>query len=95
MLNKNFTEWEIAVHPNDGGDLNLYTRDHSMAVFAGSSLEAFKKGDGMLGDGMLHLLNDCQNGTLMVSESLLSQLRYCSQALLIRDEERLFITFRD
>ena len=95
VVKNDFGEMEMAIHPNDGQDLSLYVREHNMKFYAGSSIERFKSGEGHLGEGELHLLNECELGTLMVSSYLSSRFQFCDKAMLIRDEDRLFVTFRD
>ena len=95
VINNNFGEMEMAIHPNDGEDLDLYTLDHSLIFYSGQSLEKFKSGEGQLGEGKLQLLNECQMGTLSVSNDLLGRLQYCEKAILIRDNNKLFITYRE
>ncbi len=95
IIEKNFTELEMAIHPNDGEDLDLYTREQYMIFYSGQSLEKFRTGEGQLGEGELHLLNECAMGTLKVSEYLCGRLQYCEKAMLIRDDNKLFLAYRD
>ena len=95
IVDNNFSEMEMAIHPNDGEDLDLYTLDHNLVFYSGNSLEKFKSGEGQLGEGTLRLLNDCQLGTLAVSSYIQSRLQYCEKALLIRDQNKLFVTYRN
>jgi len=94
IVEKGFTEMEMAIHPNDGQDLDLYTREHSLIFYAGQSLDKFKSGEGQLGEGELHLLNECRHGTLMVSDYLCGKLNFCDKAMLIRDNNRIFMAYK-
>ncbi len=93
IMEKEFSDIEMAIHPNDGQDLNLFTREHRLMFYAGHSVEKFKKREGQLGEGELHLLNDCKLGTLMISESLYKKLNFCEQAVIIRDSDNLFLAY--
>lgn len=95
IVEKKFTDLEFAIHPNDGEDLNLYTRDTKMEVFAGQSIEKLNKGEGKLGEGELHLLNECTLGNLMVSEALIKKLNYTEEAIIIRNKEKVYLTYRE
>ncbi|OQY32960.1 MAG: hypothetical protein B6241_09380 [Spirochaetaceae bacterium 4572_59] len=95
IVKNDYKKLEMAIHPNDGEELNLYTTLHSLIFYAGQSLEKFQKGEDQLGEGQLHLLNECENGTLLVSEYLLGRLQFCEKAMLIRDDKKIFIIYRD
>lgn len=95
FVEKKFTNIEFAIHPNDGEDLDIYTRDNEMEVFAGQSIEGLDKGEGNLGEGELHLLNDCTLGNLMISEALLKKMNYCEEALVIRNENKIYLIYRE
>ncbi len=94
IMEKKFTENEMAIHPNDGQDLDLYTREHTLMFYAGQSVEKFKKGEGQLGEGELHLLNKCKLGTIMISETLYKKLHFCEKAVIIRDSDNIFLAYR-
>jgi hypothetical protein len=94
VVQRNFEKMKMAIHPNDGEDLSLYMREHDMVLYAGQSIAKFKEGKGELGKGELHLLNECRIGTLMISGYLSSHMNHCDKAILIRDNEKLFVTFR-
>ncbi len=95
IVEQGFNEMEMAIHPNDGEDLDLYTLEHSLIFYSGNSLEKFKSGEGQLGEGRLRLLNECPLGTLSVSNYLIGRLQYCEKAILIRDKNKLFVTYRE
>jgi hypothetical protein len=95
VVENKFTDLEFAIHPNDGEDIDLYTRDNKMDVFAGQSIDKLNKGEGNLGEGELHLLNECTMGNLMVSESLHKRLNYSEEALVIRNDDKVYLTFRE
>lgn len=86
----------VAIHPNDGDDLNLYTRENQFLLLAGESINDLteQNSDTILGDGELHLLNECRLGTLMVSSRLHKQLRFSNNVILVRDENKLFLTLK-
>ncbi len=93
IMDRRFSPLEIAIHPNDGQDLDLYTRENILEVFAGKSIDTFKKGEGQLGNGELHLLNECTLGTLIISNSLSEKLNFSDSAIIIRDQNKIFLTF--
>ncbi len=84
----------IAIHPNDGLDLDLFTREHSVLISAGTSIEQLKAGKGALGEGEIHLLNECPVGTLQVSETVASGLCFSSTAMVIRDGKKIFLVYK-
>ncbi len=94
ILENKFSENEVAIHPNDGEALDLYTLDHNMMFYTGQSIDKFKGGEGGQGEGVLHLLNECRMGTLMVSRVISEKLNYSQEAIVIRDKEKLFLAFR-
>ncbi len=93
-VERNFPDMQIAIHPNDGSDLNLFTREHNFIFFAGTSIDKFKSGSGQLGEGELHLLNECPLGTLQVSEMIAGKLCFCEKAMLILDGEKIYLTYK-
>lgn len=95
IVEKKFKEIEFAIHPNDGEDLDLYTRDMKMDLYAGKSIEKLNKGEGQLGKSDFHLLNECQMGTLLVSEKLLGKLNFSEEAVVIRNKEKVYLAYRD
>lgn len=95
IVEKKFTEMEFAIHPNDGEDLDLYTRDMKMDLYAGQSIESLNKGEGQMGESDFHLLNDCKMGTLMVSEKVLGKLNFSEEAVVIRNKEKIYLVYRN
>ena len=84
----------IAIHPNDGIDLDLFTREHNVLISAGTSIEQLKAGKGQLGEGELHLLNECPVGILQVSEPVAAGLCFSDTAMIIRDGNRIFLVYK-
>lgn len=95
IVEKKFTDIEFAIHPNDGEDLNLYTRDMKMELYAGYSIDKLNSGEGELGVCDFHLLNGCQTGTLLVSENLLAKLNYSEEALVICNKDKIYLVYRE
>lgn len=95
IVEKKFSEIEFAIHPNDGEDLDLYTRDLKMELYAGHSIEKLNQGEGQLGEGELHLLNECQMGTLMVSNTLFEKLNFSEEAVVIRDKNKVYLAYKE
>ncbi|MDC7235542.1 MAG: hypothetical protein PQJ58_20115 [Spirochaetales bacterium] len=89
-----FPEMQIAIHPNDGLDLDLITREHSVFIFTGSSLDKFKEGKGLVGEGELHLLNECPNGVLQVSEKISLQLAGSDKAMIILENKKILLAYK-
>ncbi len=85
---------QMAIHPNDALDLDLITREHNFIIFAGSSLDNFKEGKGLIGEGELHLLNECPLGLLQVSEKIGLQLAGSDKAVLILDNKKLLVAYK-
>lgn len=94
IIEHRFPEMQIAIHPNDGLDLDLITREHSFFIFAGSSLERFKEGKGLIGEGDLHLLNDCPNGVMQVSEKISLELAGSDKAMIILDNKKILLAYK-
>jgi hypothetical protein len=94
IIEHRFPEMQIAIHPNDGLDLDLITREHSFFIFAGSSLDKFNEGKGLIGEGELHLLNDCPNGVLKVSEKISLKLVGSDKAMIILDKKKVLLAFK-
>ncbi|MDA3955481.1 hypothetical protein [Oceanispirochaeta sp.] len=95
QVEKKLSDLNIAIHPNDGSDLNLFTLKHNFIFYAGTSLDEFKSGSGQLGEGTLQLLNDCPHGTLQVSEMIAVKLAWTQKALLILDDRKIYLTYSD
>lgn len=95
VIERKFTDIEFAIHPNDGEDLNLYTRDMKMELYAGHSIEKLKSGEGLLGESSFHLLNECQMGNLMVSDKLMQKLNFSEEAIIIRNDDKVYLAFRE
>lgn len=95
VVEKKFKDVELAIHPNDGEDLHLYTRDMEMELFAGQSIEKLKNGEGQIGKAEFHLLNECPLGTLMLSESLLMKINYSEEAIIIRNNEKMYLAYKE
>ena len=95
IVEKKFTEIEFAIHPNDGEDLDLYTRDMKMDLYAGFSIEKLNKGEGQLGESDFHLLNECQMGTLLVSNTLLEKLNFSEEAVVIRNKNKVYLAYKE
>lgn len=95
IVEKKFSDIEFAIHPNDGEDLNLFTRDMKMDLYAGYSIEKLNKGEGQLGESDFHLLNECRMGTLMVSDKLLEKLNYSEEAVVIRNKDKVYLAYRE
>jgi len=93
IMDRNFSPLEIAIHPNDGQALDLYTRENTLDIYTGQSIDKFKQGEGLQGEGELHLLNECTLGTLIISNSLSEKLNFCESALIIRDDKKIFLTY--
>ena len=55
VVEKKFLDNEFAIHPNDGEDLDLYTRDMKMDLYAGQSIEKLNKGEGQIGESDFNL----------------------------------------
>ncbi|QEN06757.1 hypothetical protein EXM22_01645 [Oceanispirochaeta crateris] len=85
----------IAIHPNEGSDLKLFTLEHHFTFYAGSSLDNFKSGSGQLGKGTLSLLNDCPPGVLQVSEAMASKLAWSEKVMLILEDDKIFLTYTE
>ncbi|MDA3809471.1 MAG: hypothetical protein PF518_03975 [Spirochaetaceae bacterium] len=94
VIEKKFNETEFAINPNDAQDLNLFTRDNKMDVYAGQSIDKLNKGEGRLGEGEIHLLNECKTGTLMVSEKLFEKMNYSEEAIIIRNMDKIYLTYK-
>lgn len=92
----NLPERIVAIHPNDGDDLNLYTRENPFVLLAGKSINDFTEpnSEALLGDGELHLLNECRLGTLMISTELHKQLSFSDNVILVRNKDKLFLTLK-
>jgi len=95
IVEKKFENMEFAIHPNDGEDLDLYTRDNTMNVFAGQSIDKLNKGEGGLGECEFHLLNECKVGNLMVSDALLAKLNFSEEAVIIRSKDKVYLAYRE
>lgn len=95
VVEKKFKDIELAIHPNDGEDLQLYTRDLQMDLFAGQSIEKLKQGEGQIGKAEFHLLNECPMGTLMISESLLNKLNFTEEAIIIRNNDKMYLAYKE
>lgn len=93
-IDHRFPEMQIAIHPNDGLDLDLITREHNFFIFAGTALDKFKEGKGLIGEGELHLLNDCPHGILKVSEKISLQLAGSEKAMIILDDKKVLLAFK-
>jgi hypothetical protein len=94
IIEHRFPEMQLAIHPNDGLDLDLITREHNLIIFAGSSLDNFKEGKGIVGEGELHLLNNCPSGTMQVSEKISLQLAGSDKAMLILDNKKILLAYK-
>lgn len=94
IIKKDFSEMELAIHPNDGEDLDLYTREHKLFFYAGKSIDKFKSGEGQLGNVELHLLNECKLGTIMISNGIYNKLKPSEKAILVRDKDKILLTFK-
>lgn len=95
IVEKNFNDIEFALHPNDGQDLNLYTRDMKMELYAGHSIDKLNQGEGQLGEGNVHLLNECSTGTLMVSNTLFEKLNFSEEAVVIRNDNKVYLAYKE
>ncbi len=89
-----FPEMQMAIHPNDALDLDLITREYSFFIYAGSSLDNFKEGKGLIGEGELHLLNECPLGSLQVSEKIGLKLAGSEKAMLILDGKKILLAYK-
>jgi len=94
IIEHRFPEMQIAIHPNDGLDLDLITREHGFFIFAGSSLDKFKEGKGLIGEGELHLLNECPHGVLQVSEKISLRLAGSDKAMVILDNKKVLLAYK-
>lgn len=95
VVEKKFKDIELAIHPNDGEDLNLYTRDMTMDLYAGQSIDKLNQGEGKVGPAEFHLLNECPMGTLMVSEQLSTKLNFSEEAVIIRNKDKMYVAYRE
>lgn len=95
VVEKKFKDIELAIHPNDGEDLNLYTRDMQMDLYAGQSIEKLNQGEGQIGTAEFHLLNECPMGTIMISETLLGKLNFTEEAVIIRNNEKMYLAYKE
>jgi hypothetical protein len=95
VIEKKFKDIELAIHPNDGEDLNLYTRDMQMDLYAGQSIDKLNKGEGQIGLAEFHLLNECPMGTIMVSEPLSIKLNFTEEAIIIRNDNKMYLAYKD
>ena len=95
VVEKKFSDIEFALHPNDGQDLNLYTRDMKMDLYAGYSIDKLNQGEGQLGEVEVHLLNECSTGTLMVSNTLFEKLKFSEEAVVIRNNNKVYLAYKE
>jgi len=95
VVETKFKDIELAIHPNDGEDLNLFTRDMQMDLYAGQSIEKLKNGEGQIGLAEFHLLNECPTGTILLSESLSIKLNFPEEAVIIRNNDKIYIAYRE
>ncbi|MBB6479617.1 hypothetical protein [Spirochaeta isovalerica] len=95
VVEKKFKDIELAIHPNDGEDLDLYTRDLQMDLYAGQSIEKLNQGEGQIGKADFHLLNECPMGTILVSESLSIKLNFPEEAVIIRNKDKMYLAYKE
>lgn len=95
VLEKKFKDIELAIHPNDGEDLNLFTRDMKMDLYAGQSIEKLSQGEGQIGPADFHLLNECPMGTLWISEKLQGKLNFSEEAVIIRNDDKMYLAYKE
>lgn len=95
VVEKKFRDIELAIHPNDGEDLDLYTRDIQMDLYAGHSIDKLNRGEGQIGLAEFHLLNDCPMGTLLISEQLQGKLNFTEEAVIIRNNDKIYLAYKE
>ncbi len=93
-VEQGFDDLQIAIHPNDGLDLDLITREHAIDIYTGTSIEKFKDGKGMIGQGELQLLNECPLGVLQVSNSMYQKMACPEKVLVILDQDKVMLAYR-
>jgi hypothetical protein len=83
---------DFVIHPNDGYDLGILSRDNEVRIFTGASLEEFAacKGEGVSGTIRLH--NSCAASTVRMSLAWWNELGKPRIVRLAFERDRLFIS---
>ncbi len=83
---------DLVIHPNDGYDLGLLSRDNEVRIFAGTSMEDFAagKGDGI--NGTIRLHNSCTIATVHMSLARWNDLGRPQTVRLAYEKDRLLIS---
>jgi hypothetical protein len=82
----------IILHPNDGYDLGLITKDNAVRIFSGASREDFLAGKGKFIPGIVQLLNECTHTTVRMNLSWWQEIGKPRRVRLTYHQEKLLIS---
>ncbi len=83
---------DLVIHPNDGYDLGLLSRDNEVRIFAGTGVEDFAAGKGEGVAGIIRLHNSCTVATVHMNPARWNELGKPRLVRLAYEKDRLLIS---
>jgi hypothetical protein len=83
---------DLVIHPNDGYDLGLLSRDTEVRIFTGTSMEDFAAGRGEGVKGTVRLHNSCAAATVHISPAWWNDLGKPRIVRLAFDGDRILVS---
>ncbi len=82
----------LVIHPNDGFDLGMMTREYQVSLCTELPLDKFLGGsDGKVEAARVELRNECPSQTIQVNPQVWERIGMPSAAIILYDGSRLYL----